>query len=193
MHDLIEMAKGAEGALLRALDAPELQHFRDVTIHAGGESFLAHRVVLASASPILSSKLSINTHTLHIPQVSAKTWGIVQNFMYKGEYIYDKNAMNLNALVNVLECAQQLEMKSLIIASEQALIDNLATSNCCALLSIGHKHGLHHLKNLSLITLRTRREKAPHTSTTNVMKFLLLVILLAIFFVPPTSVKRKPN
>ncbi len=184
------------GALLHCLQTPELAHLRDVTIHAGGESFLAHRVVLASSSAILAKKLGCNTRELHIANVSAATWRTVQDYMYKGELIYDTAQVKLDTIVKVMVCAQHLEMRVLVGATEHALIEKLSATNCCVLLELAHRHALPQLKQRAMTRIRTRREnkQTPYDHldiTSHVLKFVMLVLMLAIFFgIAPTPTPK---
>ena len=180
---------------LHSLQTPEMKHLRDLTIYASEESFLAHRVVLASSSPILAKKLASTTEELKLLNVSGSTWRTVQNYIYNGQLIYDKHQENLDAIKKVMECAQDLQMEALVNVIETTLIEKLNTTNCCIFLQLAHRYTLKHLKHQAMLCVRSRYVNKPslvqrrRDATNNILLFVLFIFMLTILFgIPTTSI-----
>lgn len=110
----------------------------DMAFVVEGEKYPAHRVVMASASPVLESLLmngmkETKENEIVLKELSGSTWDAAMYFIYTGKL----NLVDIQDGVRMLECSKRFQMEYLeedVVDFLQSLLD---ATNCWKLLKVG--------------------------------------------------------
>lgn len=107
--------------------------FFDVAISVGGQTFNAHRAILAARSPVLSAMLRSDMRekqegTIKIKDASPSAWYNFQHFLYT-EAVPAEEECDLELLSQLLMMSDKYAVPSLVIHVERAIIQRLTREN----------------------------------------------------------------
>lgn len=107
--------------------------FFDVAISVGGETFNAHRAILAARSPVLSAMLRSDMRekhegTIKITDASPSAWYNFQHFLYT-EAVPAEEECDLELLSQLLMMCDKYAVPSLVIHVQRAIIQRLTRDN----------------------------------------------------------------
>lgn len=127
---------------------PSLASFIDVVLIVEGKRFEAHRVVLASASPVLAAMFSngmretrMREITLH--DIDVRSWSLAQDFIYTGKL----PEIRMGAALKLLKVAAMYQMDALIPVVVTTIEGMLFPFNCCQVFSVAEALDLRQLKS----------------------------------------------
>jgi len=126
----------------------------DTCLWAEGEKYQAHRVVLASCSPYFQAMFTSGmkeaqwaedkgkTQDIVLPGVAANGLRLLLEFVYTG-----KLELTPENIQEVLACAAQLQVKSVVALCARYLDTNLDLENCVDILTLADTFTLHKLRH----------------------------------------------
>lgn len=145
------------------------EDFADLTIEVEDQKFPAHRLVLASRSPVLRSLLLTDMREkreakIVLSDVSASGWRIFQKYLYTNAFSFPKDG-DVTELLEVLMLSDKYDVHSLRNIVEGEVISRMTTDNIVEVLEASVKFGLFDLKEAGVdflkrkwTTLRTSRK-----------------------------------
>ncbi|KAL6643065.1 hypothetical protein ACP70R_021246 [Stipagrostis hirtigluma subsp. patula] len=134
----------------------------DVALEAGGETFNAHRCVLAARSPVFKATLlgpmkeSTTSHgAIRIEDMDARVFKAVLQFIYT-DTLPEMNGLDEVAMSqHLLEAADRFGLQKLKIMCEDKLRERIDTSSVATTLALAEQHGCQELKERCLEFLRS--------------------------------------
>jgi len=129
----------------------------DTCLWAEGEKYQAHRVVLASCSPYFQAMFTSGMkesqwateaskmQDIVLPGIAANGLKMLLEFLYTG-----KLELNPGNIQEVLACAAQLQVKSVVSLCARYLDSNLDLENCVDILTLADTYALHKLRRTVL-------------------------------------------
>lgn len=145
------------------------EDFADFTIEVEEQKFPAHRLVLASRSPVLRSLLLTDMREkregkIVLSDVSASGWRIFQKYLYTNAFSFPKDG-DVTELLEVLMLSDKYDVHSLRNVVEGEVISRMSADNIVEVLEASVKFGLFDLKEAGVdflkrkwATLRTSRK-----------------------------------
>ena len=126
------------------------EHLCDYTIIAEGQSFRAHRNVLAAVSDYFYAMLTgamIESRQDHVDLkgVSANAVKALLDFAYNGQL-----SLNLEDVVEILAGACHLQMSSAIQLCSDFLLSEISSKTCVDILNISEMFALTHVKDVCI-------------------------------------------
>ena len=130
----------------------------DVAFSVGGETFRAHRAVLAVRSPVLRAELlgamaEATMPTITLRDVEPETFGAMLRFMYTDalpEDLDGRSSPSGDLLHGLLAAADRYALDALKIVAAQRLGDAVTVDNVAATLSCAEVYGCPELKSRCL-------------------------------------------
>ena len=126
------------------------QLFSDVTITCGGKKFRAHKVILASQSPVFKKMLEIDMRerSSGVIKVSDITPAVMSDLL---AYIYTGTAPNVDTLAReLLNVADKYELPRLLLICETTLVSKIAVRSVLEMLILAELHKSKILKKACL-------------------------------------------
>ncbi|XP_023326536.1 kelch-like protein 34 [Eurytemora carolleeae] len=122
----------------------------DVKLIAEGEMFQAHRSLLASCSDYFRAMFSSGLREsfeeeISLHGVTARGLAVILDYMYTSRLELDTGCIE-----EVLDCASQLQMTSVISRCAEFLIDKIHLETCVDILSLGETFALTKVRQASL-------------------------------------------
>ncbi|KAM8934332.1 kelch-like protein 9 [Pelodytes ibericus] len=119
----------------------------DVTLEVDGQSFQAHKVILASASTYCKLLLADSNFdgTVKLKNVTAGGLRAILDFVYS-----NKLSLSLSNVEDVLKTAEVLLVREAVKLCFQFLEDSLCHDNCLDILNIAKNHGPEELKQKAI-------------------------------------------
>jgi len=133
------------------------KEFSDIVVKCGNISFAAHKVILASRSPVFKTLLKANLemkikHAVYINDVNPEVMAEMLRFMYTGK------AFNLDKIgMDLLIAAEKYQMKSLKEVCEKKFIRSNNIGNYFSLLIMGHKNSSNVKKAVLKFVVKKRK------------------------------------
>ncbi|CAM0876154.1 unnamed protein product [Alopecurus aequalis] len=131
----------------------------DVEFRVGGETFSAHRSVLAARSPVFRAqffgpmKEGTTTETIHIDDMEAQVFNVLLAFMYM-DALPDMAQQEESAMAqHLLVAADKYDLKRLKLICEDKLCRRIDTSSVATILALAEQHHCHGLKAACLVFL----------------------------------------
>eukprot|EP00092_Neocalanus_flemingeri_P004041 GFUD01004350.1.p1 GENE.GFUD01004350.1~~GFUD01004350.1.p1 ORF type:complete len:633 (+),score=147.40 GFUD01004350.1:208-2106(+) len=154
VYTLMESEYHEEGLLVGLASLRDKGLLLDTCLWAEGEKYQAHRVVLASCSPYFQAMFTSGmkeaqwveergkTQDIVLPGVSADGLRLLLEFVYTG-----KLQLTPENIQEVLACAAQLQVKSVVALCAQYLDTNLDLENCVDILTLADTFTLQKLRH----------------------------------------------
>jgi len=129
----------------------------DVTFEVDGQTFSAHKCILAARSPVFSAQffgpMKEKSDTIKIEEMEAPVFKALLHFIYNDTFpefeerkeSNEKHDTKLMAQ-HLLVAADRYGLERLKIICEKMLCSSIDTSNAVSLLSIAERHSCNHLK-----------------------------------------------
>lgn len=144
--------------LAKMLDAKELT---DVSFIVDGETFEAHRLVLAARSPVFRAELFGSMAESRLPSIrindmEASTFRYMLHYIYRDSLPDDKEiaAASMLEFQNLLVAADQYALDSLKILCEEKLCSCVSVDSVISILELAMQHGCPRLKDTCLDFLK---------------------------------------
>uniref|UniRef100_A0A8I6Y651 BTB domain-containing protein n=1 Tax=Hordeum vulgare subsp. vulgare TaxID=112509 RepID=A0A8I6Y651_HORVV len=131
----------------------------DVEFQVGGETFLAHRLVLAVRSPVFKAELfgqmkeGITTETIRIDDMEAPVFNALLTFMYTDALPDMKQEEEYVMAQHLLVAADKYDLERLKLICEDKLCNRIDTSSVATILVLAEQHQYHELKVACLVFL----------------------------------------
>lgn len=127
---------------------PSLASFFDVVLIVRGDRFEAHRVVLASASPVFAVMFTngmreSRMREIVLHDVDVRSWSLAQDFIYTGRL----PEIGMGVALKLLKVAAMYQMDAFLPVVIVAVQGLLFASNCCQVLCVAEELGLSSLKS----------------------------------------------
>lgn len=111
----------------------EDKDFTDISIVVDGQTFSAHKAVLAARSPVLGAMLRSNmrekeTKSIQLDDISSTGWEIFQRFLYSGAFDSDMEC-ELELFLELLMMSDKYCVSSLLPHLEEGIIRKLSRDN----------------------------------------------------------------
>nr|CAB3483533.1 unnamed protein product [Digitaria exilis] len=126
----------------------------DVSFDVAGETFRAHRAVLAARSPVFKAQLlgsmaeaNMSRVTLH--DVKPGTFQIMLRFMYTDK-LEESSSANIEVFQNLLAAADMFQLDRLKLMCAQKLWERVSAENVATVLGCAETHSCPELKNRCL-------------------------------------------
>ena len=150
----------------------------DVVFLISGSEFPAHKVILASASPVFDRMFSHEMRENIMNQVEVtETDPDVFNEMLR--YIYTGNVEDLSDVAfDLYELANKYDIRGLRVRCEQCLLHTLSVENVIHVLELADGHNATHLKNECIAFIDKNFDEVRKTDPFKTVKRELLVDLL---------------
>lgn len=119
----------------------------DAKVLVDGREFLAHRVVLATASPFMrglltNSMTESQTGTIQMREMEPTVFEACLQWVYSGECSLEEGI-----LMKMLDAATLLQMTSLLAAASEAVTARLDAQNCLQALQYADRYGLQSMRD----------------------------------------------
>ncbi|KAM3260183.1 hypothetical protein ACQJBY_051444 [Aegilops geniculata] len=131
----------------------------DVEFRVGGETFSAHRSVLAARSPVFraeffgSMKEGTTSEAIHIDDMEAQVFNALLTFMYT-DALPDMNQQEESAMAqHLLVAADRYDLERLKLICSDKLCKHIDTSSVATILALAAQHHCQELKAACLVFL----------------------------------------
>uniref|UniRef100_A0A8I6YJU0 Uncharacterized protein n=1 Tax=Hordeum vulgare subsp. vulgare TaxID=112509 RepID=A0A8I6YJU0_HORVV len=131
----------------------------DVEFVVGGETFSAHRLVLATRSPVFKAELfgpmkeGTTTGAIHIDDIKAQVFNALLTFIYTDALpAMDKHEESAMAQ-HLLVATDRYALERLKLICEDKLCNCIDTSSVATILALAEQHHCHELKAACLVFL----------------------------------------
>ena len=131
----------------------------DVELLVGGETFSAHRYVLAARSPVFKAEFfgsmeeSTTKNAIRIDDMEAQVFNALLTFMYT-DALPDMDQQEESAMAqHLLVAADRYDMERLKLICEDKLCNHIDTSSVATILALAEQHHCHELKAACLVFL----------------------------------------
>ncbi|KAI4984791.1 hypothetical protein ZWY2020_017421 [Hordeum vulgare] len=164
----------------------------DVEFRVGGETFWAHRYVLAARSPVFRAELfgsmkeGTTKNAIHIDDMEAEVFSNLLIFIYTDDVPPDTSQLDEYAMAqHLLVAADRYGLERLMLICEDKLCNSIDTSSVTTILALAEQHHCHGLKKAclvflgSLTNLNAVRESEGFDYLTKTMKDLLISKVIA--------------
>ncbi|XBI58812.1 hypothetical protein VPH35_039988 [Triticum aestivum] len=178
--NFLDMLKGGQGA--------------DVTFTVGGQSFLAHRCVLASRSPVFKAELfgKMNetlAESIKIDDMEPSIFEALLHFIYTDSLPDDRHEYNNRhtQMQHLLVAADRYGIERLMAMCEGQLCRNIKVQTVATTLALAEQHHCVHLKKACLAFLSSRdvRQAIKETDGFKHLVTSCPSVILEIFDKPP--------
>ncbi|XP_078151903.1 BTB/POZ and MATH domain-containing protein 3-like [Carex rostrata] len=153
----------------------------DVTFKVDGQTFNAHKCILAARSPVFSAQFfglmkEKSDTTIKIEEMETPGFQTLLHFIYNDSFpgfeeSEDKHDTKLMAQ-HLLVAADRYDLERLKIICEKILCDGINTSNVVTMLSLAERHNCNHLRTTCLKLLASP-EILQEVAATEQFKFLI--------------------
>uniref|UniRef100_A0A453LS80 BTB domain-containing protein n=2 Tax=Aegilops tauschii subsp. strangulata TaxID=200361 RepID=A0A453LS80_AEGTS len=131
----------------------------DVEFRVGGETFSAHRLVLAAQSPVFRAEFfgpmmeGTITEPICIDDIEAEVFKALLTFMYT-DTLPDMDQQEESAMAqHLLVAADRYDLERLKLICEDKLCKHIDTSSVATILALAEQHHCHELKAACLVFL----------------------------------------
>lgn len=136
IHTVPTDSKEIDSESVLSLDFSTLledKDFTDVIVIVEGQSFSAHKAVLAARSPVLGAMLRSNMRekqegSIKLEDISSVAWAIFQRFLYSGTFCSDAE-YELEIFCELLMISDKYSVPSLVPHLEEGIIRKLSPDN----------------------------------------------------------------
>lgn len=134
----------------------------DVTFEVGGETFAAHRCVLAARSPVFKAELfspmeeGTGTRTIRVEDMEAEVFGAVLSFIYT-DSLPETEQQEVAMAQHLLVAADRYDLERLKLICEDKLCTHVNTASVATTLALAEQHHCHRLKKACFKLLSSRR------------------------------------
>ena len=159
----------------------ERMPFSDLVVNVQGQSFDAHKVVLATKSPVFFAMFQndhVENNTLDIVDIEPTVFDLLLRFLYTDEL--DSDALNLWSK-DLFVVADKYLLEFLKSKCELALSHQVNVRNCCDLLVLGEDHSAQLLKRNTMDFLRSQAPLVLQTQGWTDMKLSHPQLCLQVF------------
>ncbi|XP_073355562.1 BTB/POZ and MATH domain-containing protein 1-like [Aegilops tauschii subsp. strangulata] len=123
----------------------------DITFKVDGETFAAHRRVLAARSCVFTAELfgpmrEKTTTCVHIKDMEAKVFKAMLHFIYSDSLPHIDDANSIGMAQHLLVAADRYNLERLKLICVQKLCNNMDTSMAATTLALAKQHGCRGLK-----------------------------------------------
>ncbi|XBI95008.1 hypothetical protein VPH35_031553 [Triticum aestivum] len=172
------MLKGGEGA--------------DVTFTVGGQSFLAHRCVLAARSPVFKAELfgKMNetlAQSINIDGMEPSIFEALLHFIYTDSLPDDWHADRHAGMQHLLVAVDRYRVDRLMVLCKEKLCGSINVKTVATTLALAEQHHCVHLKRacLELLSSRDVRQAVKETDGFRHLVASCPSVILEIFDKPP--------
>ena len=126
----------------------------DITFKVDGETFAAHRRVLAARSCVFTAELfgpmrEKTTTCVHIKDMEAKVFKAMLHFIYSDSLPHTDDADAIGTAQHLLVAADRYNLERLKPICVQKLCNNMDTSMAATTLALAKQHGCRGLKEVT--------------------------------------------
>ncbi|XBH72562.1 hypothetical protein VPH35_099818 [Triticum aestivum] len=131
----------------------------DVEFLVGGETFSAHRYVLAARSPVFRAEFfgsmeeSTTKNAIRIDDMEAQVFSALLTFMYTDALPDMKQEEEYNMAQHLLVAADRYDLARLKLICEHKLSNHMNRSSVAAIVTLAERHHCHGLKKACLVFL----------------------------------------
>ncbi|CAN6299332.1 unnamed protein product [Urochloa humidicola] len=136
----------------------------NVTFEVGGETFMAHRCVLAARSPVFKAKLFgpmkevTTTSTIRIDDIEPQVFGLLLSFIYTDSVLHDHvngsaNKSDDDMIIlwqNLLVAADIYDLQKLKLVCEENLCRYIDATTVASIIALAEQHNYQGLKDACL-------------------------------------------
>lgn len=170
------------------------KQFCDVVLNVNGREFEAHKIILASRSPVFNamftSKMKENSKNIvDIEDISEDVFEELLSYIYTGE------VNKLNHLAGeLIFAADKYQIEDLKIICEHKLITMISIQNCIHLLQVSDAHSLYQLEQKLIPFIKENINKIEESVFDDLSKShpnLLLKLFKKLVYNKSTKTKMK--
>lgn len=135
----------------------------DVKFRVGRKTFSAHRLVLATRSPVFKAQLfgpmqeSTTTKAIPIDDMEAEVFSALLTFIYTDSLPKMKEEEESSMVQHLLVAADRYNMDRLKLICEDKLCKHIDTDSAATILALAEQHSCHGLKGACLEFLRSSK------------------------------------
>ncbi|GJM84573.1 hypothetical protein PR202_ga00256 [Eleusine coracana subsp. coracana] len=133
----------------------------DVKFRVGRKTFSAHRLVLATRSPVFKAELfgpmqeSTTSKAIHIDDMEAEVFSALLTFIYTDSVPEMKEEEESSMVQHLLVAADRYNLDRLKLICEDKLCKHIETDSAATILALAEQHSCHGLKGACLDFLRS--------------------------------------
>jgi len=146
---------------------PNYQSLFDVDLIVAGRRFPAHRIILASVSPVFAQMFTngmkeTDEREIVLRELDPDSWALIMDYIYSDE---DVDLKGVGRALSVLEGVRRFQIDSMLATVESYLASALNPDNCCTILGNVDKYDLTKIRGKALATAASCFEEVSNTPT----------------------------